>query len=158
MGKIKKILSNPLDKIVRFFKMAENTGKVKKNIKESWFNIKFDVDKPWLQLINDQLKWSFLFFTKSLSYIGAIIFIVTLVRFTGIIKNVRNLVEEEVFGIVQQKISLVSSPNITHKGALKETSDIIKMLESKKSKKNKGTKTNEEKKKNNLKKPIPNNK
>ena len=37
--------------------MAQNTENVKKNVKESWFNIRFNVDKTWPALINDQLKY-----------------------------------------------------------------------------------------------------
>ena len=104
-------------------------------ISSLWTKLKsgIDLQNGWIPFINSQLKWVFALGVR----IGAIILILLAIKYLGIMKSLRGLVMGDMLGIKQESVDVISSPDIKYDTDLVSIDDVIKMLESKKSQKEK---------------------
>ena len=98
------------------------------------FNL--NLEGSWLKLLNDQLKWSVAFFIRISFIVLTILFVLFLIKFSGIIKELKSLTtDKQEIGITPKDSTVISSPDINYDKELNNMADIIKMLKGKKKEK-----------------------
>lgn len=98
------------------------------------FNL--NLEGSWLKLLNDQLKWSVAFFIRISSIVLTILFVLFLIKFSGIVKELQSIAgDRQELGIEPKDSTIKSSPDINYDKELNNMADIIKMLKGKKKEK-----------------------
>ena len=98
------------------------------------FNL--NLEGSWLKLLNDQLKWSVAFFIRISFIVLTILFVLFLIKFSGIVKELQSIAgDRQGLGIEPKDSTIKSSPDINYDKELNNMADIIKMLKGKKKEK-----------------------
>lgn len=119
--------------------MSKIANVIKGFISTIWNKFKsgIDLQNGWLPFINSQLKWSFAFSLR----IATVILVILAIKYFGVVKAMRGLVLYDALGIKPQSSEVISAPDINYDSDLVSIDDIINMLESKTSKKEKKDET-----------------
>jgi hypothetical protein len=105
----------------------------------------FNLESGWLPYINEQLKWSFAFFSRVVAISATIIFVILMVKLTGVIKVLKAIAsDKQEFGISTKDATVISAPDINYDKDLKDINSVLKMLKGKKAEKE-GTKNDKNK-------------
>lgn len=96
----------------------------------------FNLENGWIPLLNSQAKWSVAFFIRISSIVLTILFVLFLIKFSGIVKELQSIAgDRQGLGIEPKDSTIKSSPDINYDKELNNMADIIKMLKGKKKEK-----------------------
>lgn len=95
--------------------------------------MKFSIDSflknDWIPFLNINFKWGVALFIRTLSVTLTIISIILLLKVTGIFKDLREVVLQDVMGITPKGTTIISVPDINHTSDIKELEGLIQFLE-----------------------------
>jgi len=94
---------------------------------------KFDLENGWIPFVNEQLKWGTAFFVRITAIVLTMLFVLYLVKWSNIIKELRSIISgKERIHVTSEGSDIISSPDINYEKDLKGLTSVIKMLENKK--------------------------
>lgn len=92
-------------------------------------NFNIFLQKDWLPFLNINLKWGVTLLLRAIFIVLTIISIILLLKFSGILKNARELVVQDVMGVTPKNTIIISAPDIDYKSDLDDISNLIDFLE-----------------------------
>ena len=94
--------------------------------------MKLDLNKEmnsWLIVLNNNAKWSVAITIRFLLVFSLIIIFILLLKWTGIISELKGLTAKEATFTHQEKVVIVSKPTApTHKSDIQKTTDLQKLI------------------------------
>lgn len=95
--------------------------------------MKFDLNKdmkPWLEIINNNLKWSIALIIRISISLFLFLLIILLMKWSGVIKNIKEVINDLYnMEITPEKPVIISKPSTpTHDRELKRSQELRKLI------------------------------
>jgi hypothetical protein len=93
---------------------------------------KFDLENGWLPFINSNIKWSVSLCGRVIAGAMTLFVLVQIVKCTGVLKDLKSVVNQDILGITPKGTTVISYPNINYEKDIKTIEDLLKILKQKK--------------------------